>query len=126
MEADLTEKYNTPLNSFEQTQYDMMFEKRDSYDYDMQGWFKDNPDAHPNDPGVHYPDTYKKPNHPTFSDESQYHGVDGNYGGHWNMDPNDSENFVPGETNLSQHGVQGLQDYFNTKETGVQLILPGS
>lgn len=127
MEQDLTNQYNTPLNTFEQAQYDMMFTKNDSYDYDMQGWFKANPDQDPHDDGTHYPDDWKKPNHPTFSDQSIYHGVDGNNGGHWNTDEGTgTENFAPGDTNLQQHGTQGLQDYFNTRETGVQLLLPGS
>ena len=40
-------------------------------DYDMRGLWKANPGAVP-DPWGHWPDTYKLPNHPTFSDQSVY------------------------------------------------------
>ena len=40
-------------------------------DYDMRGLWKANPGAVPDARG-HWPDTYKLPNHPTFSDQSQY------------------------------------------------------
>jgi hypothetical protein len=40
-------------------------------DYDMRGLWKSNPNIVA-DPRGHWPDTYKKPNHPTFSNESIY------------------------------------------------------
>ena len=42
--------------------------------YDVQGYWKDNVrlGINPNDDRGHGPDKYKKPNHPTFSNESQY------------------------------------------------------
>jgi hypothetical protein len=54
-------------------------------DYDLRGAYADGMDR---DPSGHLPDTYKKPNHPTFSDESKY----APYGnpGHWV-----GERFVP-------------------------------
>ncbi len=50
-------------------------------DYDLRGAFADNIGRSSN---FHLPDTYKKPNHETFSDESVY----SDYGphGHWNGD----------------------------------------
>jgi hypothetical protein len=39
----------------------------------------------------HWPDTYKKPNHPTFSVESQYAtGADRAKAGHW-----DGDTYIP-------------------------------
>lgn len=39
--------------------------------------------------GAHFPDTYKLPTHPTFSEESVYSGKNGNpIGGHWIENPN--------------------------------------
>jgi hypothetical protein len=40
-------------------------------DYDMRGYWKANPSGRPDSRG-HYPDTFKLPNHPTFSNESRY------------------------------------------------------
>lgn len=56
-------------------------------DYDLRGAFKAG--IKPDPQSGHWPDTYKKPNHPTFSDESQY-SKQGNPG-HW-----DGETFIPG------------------------------
>ncbi|NJN97929.1 MAG: hypothetical protein HC875_29570 [Anaerolineales bacterium] len=48
--------------------------------YDVMGFWKAGEDV---DDRGHGTDYYKKPNHPTFSTESQYHGSDGFYGGQW-------------------------------------------
>jgi hypothetical protein len=40
-------------------------------DYDMRGLWKSDPNFKPDARG-HFPDTYKMPNHPTFSNESIY------------------------------------------------------
>lgn len=61
-------------------------------DYDLRGAFQAavRPDAR-----GHWPDTFKKPNHPTFSVESKY----AKYGkpGHW-----EGETFVPAESKPSR------------------------
>lgn len=120
---DMTAKYNTPLTATEQEDYNTKFSPGDSYDYDMQGYYKANPGVEPNTPGTHYPDTYKKPNHPTFSDQSQYHGTDGLQGGTWgNEDGKDT--FTPGPTNLQNHGMEKLQEYFKRTEPDVKLNTP--
>lgn len=119
---DVSDKYDTPLTPEQQTEYSKRFSPEDSKDYDMQGWFKANPDSKVNDPGVHYPDTYKKPNHPTFSDESVYNGQDGNVGGHWGKE-GDRDTFTPGPTNMKNYGRSGMQDYFNRVEPDVKLNL---
>ena len=50
-------------------------------DYDLRGAFKAG--AQPAENG-HWPDTFKKPNHPTFSNESQYAtGENAAKAGHW-------------------------------------------
>lgn len=56
-------------------------------DYDLRGAFQAG--LTPDPQTGHWPDTYKKPNHPTFSNESQYAAF-GNPG-HWN-----GETYVPG------------------------------
>lgn len=105
------------------------------YDYDYQSFFKANPDAKMS-PGQHYPDTYKKPNHPTFSDESQYNGIgywnpktgneDKTQGGHWDKDDEGHDTFTPGKTNFDHHSVEELQEYFKRVEPKAKLLLPQS
>jgi hypothetical protein len=123
-QPDLTSQYNTPLNAQEMADYNTKFKPNDAYDYDMQGWYKANPGANPNDKGVHYPDTFKKPNHPTFSNQSQYHGQDGNFGGAWNKQDNGSYTFQPGATNLNNFTPEQMQDYFSKVEPDNKLQLP--
>jgi hypothetical protein len=98
-------------------------ESDENYDYDMKAFRRDNPDAKMG-PGQHYPDTYKKPNHPTFSDESIYHGKGGAEGGHWNKESGGSYSFTPGKTNLEHFSPSQLQDYFKKVEPGNKLNLP--
>lgn len=65
--------YNTPLTAKEVIEFDKWkarYAPKDSgKDYDLRGAFKAGlkPDAN-----GHWPDTFKKPNHPTFSRESVY------------------------------------------------------
>jgi hypothetical protein len=59
----------------------------DGEDYDLRGaWkagLKPGPDGH-------WPDTFKRPNHPTFSNESQYANNEGAKPGRW-----DGDTFIP-------------------------------
>lgn len=57
-------------------------------DYDLRGAFKAN--MRPDVATGHWPDTYKKPNHPTFSDQSQYAKDAPERAGKW-----DGETYVP-------------------------------
>lgn len=52
----------------------------DQLDYDYYSFYKNNGNGNIKD---HFPDTYKRVNHETFSDESIY-SVPENKGGHWN------------------------------------------
>lgn len=107
------------------------------YDYDLQGWWLANQNA--NLKGGYLTDTYKKPNHPTFSNESMYDGLrpdDGGWddrlkGGQWekngkkNVKGEDLYNFTPGATNLQMYQPQELMNYFKQVEPDHSLILPG-
>ena len=88
-----TDRFNTQLNKDEQNLFaewaakeserqgrDIMMDKGA---YDVQGFWKSG-DYKKMDQDNHGTDTWKKPNHPTFSNQSKYHGVDGFYGGNWN------------------------------------------
>lgn len=63
--------------------------------YDLRGLWLSNPNAQPSS-NLHFPDTYKLPNHPTFSDESKYYNpqVNRDSSGHWN-ETDSSWNYVP-------------------------------
>lgn len=124
---DFSSRYNTQLTPQELGQYTDWAKKqtgavgrdilKDSYDYDMQGWWKNNPNVDLKD--GHLTDQFKKPNHPTFSDQSQYHGVDDHEGGMWAKMPNGSWSFVPGKTNM--YKPEEMQDYFGRVEKGNSL-----
>lgn len=90
---------------------------KDSIDYDIKDYHKDTGDA-ANQSG-HSPDTYKKPNHPTFSDQSKYSNPL-QMGGHWS----DQNIFTPSKLNLQNRSPEELQRYFNEVETPEQLNLP--
>lgn len=53
-------------------------------DYDLRGAFKAG--VNPDPKTGHWPDTFKKPNHPTFSDQSVYAGQAPDKAGTWNGD----------------------------------------
>lgn len=116
---DYTNQYNTPLKPEERAAFQAWKQKyapNDSgSDYDLQGAFKAG--VTPDGDRGHFPDTFKKPNHPTFSDESQYSGKDGNVGGTWNKDGS----FTPSKTNLQMHSATGLQNYFSQNEPDSKL-----
>jgi len=125
------DRYNTELNSGEQAKFNnwVMRERSmtgkdplvDKYDYDIQGWWKENQGKDLS--GGHLTDEFKKPNHPTFSDESKYNGVDGYKGGTWGG--KDGEwTFTPGPTNLQLHPPEELQDYFSKVEPDTKLLMP--
>lgn len=133
---DYTDKYNTQLSQPEQQSFDAWSAdqsqkvgrdvSKDKYDYDMQGWWKQNSQDTPDGPqlkGGHLTDTFKKPNHPTFSGYSQYHGVDGNQGGNWTKKPDGSWSFMPGSTNLKNFSADDMRDYFKRVEPGNELLL---
>lgn len=129
-----TSLFSTPLTQDEEVKYndwargmgkDPALEEED---YDLPGAWKAG--AAQGDNG-HLPDTFKKPNHPTFSEDSQYHGSrlgldweEKAQGGRWEKD-GEQMTFTPGDTNLKMHGTKALMDYFKKYEPDVKLILPG-
>lgn len=127
----LFDQFNTKLNEKQEKAFqDWLVEESmkrrrdvslDLVNYDLRGyWLSGGADG-----AAHMPDTYKKPNHPTFSNESIYHGQkdsDGKLfeGGQWA-----DGKFVPGKTNLDQWGTGKLQEYFKLYEPDVILDLRG-
>jgi len=97
-----------------------------TFDYDMRRYWKENvkdkEDTAPQG-DEHFSDKYKKPNHPTFSTDSDLHGKWGNEGGKWSK-LNNTWVFEPGKTNLEQHSWESLTDYFQQYEPDAILKFP--
>ena len=94
-EASAPYDYNTPLTPEENIAYAAWKQKhapKDSgYDYDLQGAFKAG--IKPDPKTGHWPDTFKKPNHPTFITESKYAPLAPHLAGSWGG-PN-KDQYVP-------------------------------
>jgi len=119
---DFSDRYNTPLSPPEEQQFQAWAAQsghaNDTYDYDLRGMWKSGGsfDA----ARGHGTDRFKKPNHPTFSDQSQYHGVDGYQGGTWG-----EGTFTPTPHNLQMMSPPAMQKYFKEREPDYRLVLPG-
>jgi hypothetical protein len=132
---DMTGRYNTQLSPADETKFqawgaantkDGRNPANDTFDYDMRGFWKaseGNPTFADNG---HAGDAFKKPNHPSFSDQSQYSGQDGYKGGHWNDVGDGKYTFDPSSTNVGMHGLEGpdgLKAYFaGPAENGVSTL----
>lgn len=117
---DLTAEYNTRLTPEQERQFVQWAQESnrigDLYDYDLRGaWLQGAASG-----DGHLPDTFKKPNHPTFSMESQY-SAPGVAGGVWGEDT-----FTPSQQNLATHPRGLLADYFRQVEPDVRLLPFGS
>lgn len=87
------------------------------YDYDLRGAFAAG--AEPAENG-HWPDTFKKPWHPTFSDESQYAVDAPDLAGHWI-----GETYVPASIRRADEVGAGPGSYGDlTRMFGVPLPAP--
>jgi hypothetical protein len=96
-------------------------------DYDMEGYKaavksgKIKPRVGEED---HYPDTYKLPNHPTFSEQSIYSNAD-TQGGKWQEGEGGRYYFHPSEHNLKNRSPDELGEYFhNIEKKGTHVVLP--
>jgi len=118
-------EFNTKLEPLEEMFFQKWLKEKSSLEqrdvgmdlqeYDWRGWFKENSGELKK--GGHVTDKYKKPSHPTFSDESQYHGVAGAKGGSWG---NDAEGayFKPAESNMDN---EKLKEYFKRTNENVRI-----
>jgi hypothetical protein len=106
--------FDTSLSPKEEATFQMwhkIYAPQDSgADYDLRGAFKAGLEPDPNT--GHWPDTFKKPNHPTFSNESIYAtGAYAAKAGHW-TGPNHDQ-FVPSP---SQAGFKMSQPRSNESD----------
>jgi|GEM_PF-2289579 len=122
MATDLTNQFNTPLTPEQEQQFQAWATKanrlRDLESYDMRGaWLA----GHRGDtPNGHFPDTYKKPNHTSFSSESQYSTPD-NPGGKWSKDAQGKWTFEPTAANYRYRSRDELRQYFKQYEPDSRL-----
>ena len=83
--------------------------------YDLRGLFKEKAQSGLGAHQGHSTDKYKKPNHPTFSDESQY-ATKENPGGSWLL----KNTFISPSTN--EYGGQAQREYMHKYEPEIDLI----
>lgn len=116
--------YDSKMSGGQEADYQTMLQQlqqatgrdwsQDTADYDLRGAFlagQVSPDGR-----GHLGDQFKKPWHPTFSDQSQYHGVDGHQGGAWSTIGENQYAFTPGETNGRYWSQEALQRYWDQAE----------
>lgn len=136
VDAYFRDRFNTELTPEETFKYHDWLDQEskkagrdksnDVIDYDMQGFFKDGQAF--SDENGHGSDLYKKPNHPSFSNESKYHGTEDQNGkwegGQWSKE-GEEKTFTPSRTMLGKtHTADGMQSYFRDREPDYTLILP--
>lgn len=124
---DYSDKFNTVLSPDEEEKYQAWatenHREKDVYDYDLRGAWKElQSGTMSEDERGHLGDKYKKPNHPTFSDQSIYSGQDGVAGGVWSRNAEGKDVYTPGRK-LSSVEVDRLRRYFLRNEPGVVLDL---
>lgn len=95
LEGNPDNEFNTPLTLEEERAFQAWkarYRPDDSgEDYDLRGAFKAG--LTPDPSSDHFPDTFKKPNHPTFSTESRYAQFAADMAGSWD----EAGNYVPSE-----------------------------
>lgn len=130
---DFSAKFNTQLSPEEEAKYQSWAKaqnrQNDVYDYDLRGFWKAGNQFAENGHGA---DSFKKPNHPTFSDQSIYHGVTDDsgqqqLGGSWGQTTTGMDTYTPSTQMMSTpQAATALQDYFKKYERGVWLQMPDS
>ena len=124
------DRYNTRLSPEDEAAYQAWAKKNgrenDVEDYDMRGaWLEAKQKGVSLEDGRgHFPDTYKKPNHPTFSDQSKYNGAGGAKGGTWSKTEDGRDVFTPNRK-LSTEEEKSLKAYFAKNEPNAVLNLSG-
>lgn len=92
---------------------------QDKADYDIQGFFLAEMKGEEvifDEATGHGTDFFKKPNHPTFSTDSRYHGISGFRGGTFK-----GNSFSPSEDNIKLFGAKNLRRYMEKFEPNVIL-----
>ena len=133
--SDDKNRYNTKLSNEEEYQFKDWYSKVSRYkglsenpddpnqSYDYRGYWK-NEDRNGilgDDPYAHFIDRYKKPGHPTFSNESQYSNEE-TPGGSWSQD--ESGNWYFNHSPYTAQNIAKTQQYL--RGTGEYSIDPNT
>ncbi len=119
--------YQTQLNGPEELAYQLWKATlppnlQNESDYDLRGAYKANAQSAKNG---HLPDTFKKPNHMTFSTESQY-STPQQQGGTWADAGDNRWAFWASPQNVSQHSIPEMSAYFQQYEPDSTVIFPSN
>lgn len=91
-------------------------------DYDLRGAYSAG--IKPSGENGHFPDTFKLPNHPTFSNESKYSTKE-KPGGVWGVDQSGKDTFTPSPWMAAdKNRMEALKKYFSEREKNAILIFP--
>lgn len=89
--------------------------------YDYEGFFMENPERAwkmlKGDPKAHFTDKYKRPNHPTFSDESIYSTPE-TPGGHWHENYGNSGRWVYEPSEFTKKNSEETKRYLQNSGEG--------
>ena len=133
-DEEYQQRYNTELSPEEEAKYKAWVESqsktqkrdisKDEIDYDLRGDWKAGAER---DERGHGGDTFKKPNHPTFSEHSKYHALpddegEAHVGGKWVKDKEGNYvGFEQSETNKKHWPEWAIRDYLDKQEPGIKL-----
>jgi len=129
---DLTDSFNTSLTPEQEAKFQAWAASakevlgrnlnQDLSTYDMRGLWKDEISQGMIEgfkEGMHFIDTYKKPNHPTFSDESKYSSKEYS-GGKWG-----EGTFAPSKDQMKAGWDPKLaQQYFDRIKENIKVVTP--
>lgn len=126
-------QFDTPLSDSNEARFQQWVKRRskelgrdvsmDLEDYDLRGHWLSGGWAEKGQ--GHGPDRFKKPNHPTFSVESVYHGAANPAGGKYAGGVWGEGTFTPSTEMASEEGrLDRLQGYMKQVEPGVKLVYP--
>lgn len=90
---------------------------KDVRDYDLRGFYQSQGQLSENN---HASDTFKKPNHPTFSNQSMYSTPE-MQGGKWSEREDGMTLFEPSPINKIMYSPEQLSNYFNKVEPNSQV-----
>lgn len=122
---DLTDQYNTQLSEKDEKKFQEWVygtgRVRDLYDYDLRGAWKEMQNGSMSeDERGHLGDKYKKPNHPTFSNESIYAAAEPNRAGTWSRNSRGVVTFTT-NSGVTMSEAQYLRRYFQFAEPNTIL-----
>jgi hypothetical protein len=122
--------FNTKLSNEDERMYEAykksLGEQGTEHDYDLRGyWKKYGRFEGEHELGSHFTDEFKKPNHPTFSTGSIYHGSQNpngtvNIGGEWLTNPDGKDVFAPPNWRYSDPVNRSLLQYYLDSPFGEQ------